>query len=519
MSFAPGCTPPPPRPADGSSDWSGGVHPNCFSNLARLGIWIGGTTTVQHGQSPSVLIKALAPQSVAAEESQSPFHVYVVTHGWAPGYRGVVNAAGGKLRWWENGAESGGLWPSDWAWAEVSGNNPRLTVNPTGLLQAIVAHDPGAIPFVYSWLDDSATDGGWEHLDQVYLSEAYTTINGMRLANALEEVLHDSFWSNPANRLHLIGHSHGSKVVTVAAYILGTRGHKVDHLTLLDAPESRLTRQGDGANFLPLYLTQMALADPGAPSPSGTFVDNYASYFGVSYAGAANLAKIVEVMLDPSKLYDADDIGGQHTYAAGWYGGAAKAATTLGLQPLGLGWPPPWKPYLPALNQIWPRGTPKANRWPLSPGTPLEGSQTFGFPALHVDSLNRVGNVTGDPVSGLVFGAPAPGSGLTYSEFEGGYKNSIESSGYGVAFDVEWSAPQDGDYLVVTAQSSENRVQEVLLVMDGKSAPAGKLPAAIGSDLSNVPFFDLDFYVFYFPAAGNSRGTVRLSNFRTVTVS
>lgn len=519
MSLAPGCTPPPPRPTDGSSDWSKGVHPNCFSNLARLGIWIGGTTTVEHGQSPSVLIKSLAPQAVAADESQGPFHVYVVTHGWAPGYRGVVNAAGGKLRWWENGAESGGLWPSDWAWAEVSGDDPKLPVNPTGLLQSIVAHDPHAIPLAYSWLDDSATDGGWEHLDQVYLSEAYTTINGIRLANALEEALHPSFWSNQSNRLHLIGHSHGSKVVTVAAWILQARGLEVDHLTLLDAPESRLTRQGDGANFLPLYLAQMSLADPVASKTSGTFVDNYASYFGVSYAGAANLAKIVEVMLDPSKLYEDDDLGDLHTYAAGWYGGAARAATTFKLQPLGLGWPPPWKPYLPALNQLWPGGTSQANQWPLSAGPPLEGSKTFGFPALHVDSLNRVGNVTGDPVSGLVLGAPAPGSQLPYSEFEGGYLNCADSSGFGLAFDVEWSAPQDGDYLVVTAQSSENRAQEVLLVMDGKSAPGGKLPAAIGSDLSSILGFDLDFFVFYFPAAGNTAGTVTLSNFRTVTVS
>src|SRR6185295_13101695 len=152
-----------------------------------------------------------------------------------------------------------------WAWSPVSGDSPALPVNPTGVLQAIKAFDPRSTVLAYSWIDDSATDGSFEELDEVYQSEAYTQVNGIRLANALIRTLVAGFWTNPANKLHLIGHSHGSKVVTVAALTLQNLGLPLAQLTLLDATESEGTLNANGANFLGFYLQQMTIADPTSP--------------------------------------------------------------------------------------------------------------------------------------------------------------------------------------------------------------------------------------------------------------
>ena len=513
-TVAPGCTPPPPVPSQGSTDWGAAVHPNCFDNLARLGLWGGGTLPLRSGESPSRYFQAMTDGQLGADQ-EGGSHVYVLAHGWAPGYRAVVDAHGGRLKWWDDDAQSGGIWTSDWAWTPVSGYDPALPVNPTGLLQSIKAFDPTSWVFAYSWIDDSATGGSYADLGEVYRSEAYTQINGIRLANALLRLFVPQFWTNPANRLHLIGHSHGSKVVTVAALTLQNLGLPLAQLTILDAPESKGTLVGNGANFLGFFLEQMTIADPANPSSAGTFVDNYPSYFGVAYGGAARLANVVNAVLDPSKLYDWTDPGDQHTYAAAWYGAAAAAARTYGLPALGFAWPPPPKTFQPALLQGWVGGTTEKNQWPLQAGSPPY-LFLYSAPALPIDSLGTQGNVSGTPASGLVFGAPQ--SPLTYSMFKGGYKNSEDSHGFGLAFDVTWAGAADGDYLVFTAESGEERIQEVTVVLDGKSRPFKTYALTLAADASNVPFFDLWFYIFYFPAAGNQTGQVTVGNFRRVVV-
>ena len=161
-----------------------------------------------------------------------------------------------------------------------------FTVNATGVLQSIAALDPEATILAYSWLDDSATDAGITNLAEVNQSEAYTHVNGRRLANALNLAIAPSFWERPGT-LRIVGHSHGSKVATVAALTLQQQGRKVAHLTICDAPESEATLEANGANLLGFYLEQMQIADPSHDCAAGTFVDNYASYFGVGYAGLA----------------------------------------------------------------------------------------------------------------------------------------------------------------------------------------------------------------------------------------
>ena len=111
----------------------------------------------------------------------------------------------------------------------------------------------------FSWIDDSATGGSYTDNTylEVYQSEAYTTINGLRLSNAIQDAVAPSFWTTPGSTLHIIGHSHGSKVATVATLDLQLRGLPVNQLTILDSPETELTLTGNGANLLGYTIAEL----------------------------------------------------------------------------------------------------------------------------------------------------------------------------------------------------------------------------------------------------------------------
>ena len=502
----------PPAPPNGPSDWADAVHGNCFTSLERLGRWVGGSTTVPPGGDPSGYFEPVAPGSLGG---RAPFKIYVVTHGWAPGYRGVVNQHGGDLLWWSSAASVNGEWASYWAWSPVVAPlSPPFPVC-VGLLPSIAAWDPRSIILAYSWIDDSATyDDDYIDLDEVYQSEAYTNTNAIRLANALELAIAKSFWDLPGGLLHLIGHSHGSKVATVAALTLQNRGRQVARLTILDSPESSGSLHANAANLLGVYLEMMDLAAPSVDGSAGTFVDNYASYFGVGYTGTANLQKVVDVALAPSQLYDLDDPGDRHTYAAAFYAGAAAGSQAQHEPLLGLAWPPPPRIYQPALNQIWPTGTNQKSQWLLQAGASIIGSCSYGTTPVALTTPTYQGNVTGSPSTGLAFGSA--GTWPAYSIFSGIYLNPEGGDGYGVAFDVFWTAPQAGDYLVVTSEA-EDGFEEVLLVMDGVSAPRG-VNAVAFNDYATSVVFGIRLYIFYLAAARNSNGKVLVSNFRLVEV-
>lgn len=501
----------PPAPPNGPSDWSEAVRGNAFANIERLGQWIGGTSIPQNND-PSTSFAPVASQSLGT--GSTPPTIHVLVHGWAPGYRSVVDAQNGNVLWWGANADLNGVWPSDFAWLPAAA--PSLEINATGLLQSIVAQDSEAIALAYSWLDDSATDKGFLDLTEVYQSEAYTHVNGLRLADALEQAIASSFWSTDTGQLHLIGHSHGSKVASVAALTLQQRGYRVAHLTILDSPESDLTLEANGANLLGVYLEQLQIADPSFDCAAGAFVDNYASYFGVGYTGGSELGDIVEVALDPSKLYALDDPGDRHGYAATWYGGAAAGAASQGEPSLGLGWPPAPKDYLPALNQNWPGGVTEYAQWNLQAGNSNASVFSYGATPLGVTVDWAEGNVTGDPSTALVFG-PASGGWPAYSTFKGSYDNRLGDDGYGLGFDVSWTAPQPGDYLVVTVESPDLGEQEVIAVLDGASLFSGATSVAIPS-FAWSEFSSLSFFVYFLAAEGNTTGSVEVSNFQLVTV-
>lgn len=505
--------PAPPAPPNPPPDWNYVVDGNCFSEIQRLGQWMGGTTVVPSGTNPAQYFKPVAPGSLGG--GPNPPAIYVLAHGWAPGYRAAVNAQGGNLLWWGSNASVNSVWASDWAWSPVTAPlTPPCPVSSTGLLQSIVTLHSKAVVLAYSWIDNSATDSGDLNLYEVYRSEAYTHVNGIRLANALVQAIASSFWSAPGSQLRLIGHSHGSKVVTVAALTLQQRGLAVGHVTILDAPECEVTLEVNGANLLGFYLEQMQIIHPFFKCASGAFVDTYASCFGVGYDGTTNLKNIVEVSLDPSKLYNGFDLSNQHTYAAAWYGGAAAGAASQNEPPLGLAWPPPPQNYLPALKQTWPTGTNQFSQWQLAVGA-MPDIYTYSTQPLALAKVATEGNVRGDPSSTLVFG-PA-GTWPAYSIFQGSYHNPDDSDNYGIAFDIFWTTPFFGDYLVVTMESPELGEQEVLLVMDGQSISEEKTSVAINCDRSSW-FSSLSIYIYFLAAMGNTIGQVDLSNFRFVVV-
>ncbi|HYH47830.1 MAG TPA: hypothetical protein VEG34_19265, partial [Thermoanaerobaculia bacterium] len=216
-------------------------------------------------------------------------------------------------------------------------------------------------------------------------------------------------------------------------------------------------------------------------------------------------------------LYPLSDAGDKHTYAAGWYGGAAVGASTWKKPPLGLAWPPPPTPYLPALNQTWPGGTNGPGQWQLQAGRSIGDTFSYSTQPLTVLKGFVQGNVQGDPRTRLVFGPNFGPNRGKFSIFQGTYYNSKFGDGYGMAIDIQWISPQVGDYLVVTTESPELGQQEVLLVMDGQSAPVGKTSVAINSDVSS--FFSLDLYIYFVSPQELAADQVLISNFRMIEVT
>ena len=492
------CTPPPSGLPDG-------VRPNCFTNLERLGRWTGGTTVIESGQSPASYFEPVAAQSIGG----ASVHLYVVVHGWAPGLRDLVNQHGGNLQWWSSDANPGGVWESEWAWTPTQGTDPALQVKATGLIQEILLYDTNAVVLAYSWIDDSATPAiDWEDpdaLNDVYLSEAYTNINGLRLADAITQAVSEDSWKNAA--IHLIGHSHGSKVVTTAALALQMGGNPIHHLTICDSPESDATLIANGANLLGFYLNKL--------DTSATFVDNYVSYFGTAYTGSAAIDNVVDVILDPGEIYGITDVSDKHAYSAAWYGGAAAAAKQFTLNPLGLDWPPPPTSHTPALIQQWSQVT-EQEQWPLAAGT-ADPSLNFSDTPLTVYTVSQSSTVKGTPATGLTFNAAANGT-VVRSQFEGKFNADVTDL-YGIAFEVLWTNPTDGDHLVVTVTSPIAREQEVILVMDGKSKIEGSHWVSFNTNNTEAALSDTFFIIHYIPAETNTGGAVAISSFRSIIVA
>lgn len=180
------------------------------------------------------------------------------------------------------------------------------------LASAIAERDQGAVVLAYSWIDDSATSD--DPLD-ARVSERRTGRNGRRLAGGLTKLLASGF-TRRGGQLHLIGHSHGARVVTVGATELRSPPAQ---LTLLDSPDTEVPELGGASNNLPPLLRRL----PIGRSPGRVFVDNYFSLAGRRYGNERGLSAIVDVQLDPAQLSEVD-VFARHEYPITWYTASAQ---------------------------------------------------------------------------------------------------------------------------------------------------------------------------------------------------
>jgi len=260
--------------------------------IERLGRWDGST------------FAAVEPDGVSAG------HVHVLTHGWAPGARSQVAQHRGSeplLAW--DARQSNGDYYFDW-------------LRP--LASAIAARDPGAVVLAYSWIDDSATSD--DPLD-ARVSERRTGRNGRRLASGLANLLAAGF-TPQGGQLHLMGHSHGARVVAVAATELRSPPAQ---LTLVDSPDTDVPALGGASNNLPPVLRRL----PIGRAPGRVFVDNYFSLAGRRYGTDRGLSAIVDVQLDPAQFSEFD-VFARHEYPIAWYTASAQQAQSG----VGLEWSP-----------------------------------------------------------------------------------------------------------------------------------------------------------------------------------
>ena len=227
--------------------------------------------------------------------------VHVMTHGWGPGMRPVVDAHEGFLHVWHPDAET------------EDGRRFDRWFGP--LADAILADDSEAAVLAYSWIDESATNDG---VTKSVKSQLRTTVNGQRMAVAVREALGEGEHS-----LHFIGYSHGAKVATVGASLVEP---VPIHLTILDSPDSLVPALGGALNDLGSYLRLLApeleadesfVATDGDARPR-TFVDNYISAFGTQYGSQAGLGSVVDVTLDPEG-HVLEEAASGHAYAWAWY--------------------------------------------------------------------------------------------------------------------------------------------------------------------------------------------------------
>ena len=314
--------------------------------------------------------------------------VVVLVHGFAPGYLDWVKAAkkqGYVLTWWdtflpERPPSISAAIPPESAWllkghtypaqsSEIINNN-LVVESANGMAQDLIKTDgPTTEVLAYTWLDESATSDENYHGIPLHgnISEANTTLNGERLAVALEQVLGPQF----SGELQLIGHSHGSKVATVAADALMNSTSDpihVNQLTILDSPETGALVVGDGlahyndANDNWYYLSDLNISDSSTVSATTTFVDNYWSFLGEPYNGIpypdsnSSLSQIVDVELYPDQYPEFN--AGRHTYAAYFYAGSSESSSSVvGMK---------WSPLSPSAAQY-------------SPGSDLSYQQDWNF--------------------------------------------------------------------------------------------------------------------------------------------
>jgi hypothetical protein len=466
----------------------------------------------------------VAAGSIGSSASK-PVNLYVIAHGWAPGYLEDVllhSTPGNPLKVWDTVQFPGGLGTPEPESPWLFGGVDQVSVS--GLAKSITQADPKAVVLAYSWIDQSGTSGsgniGLNNLTPLLggaQSEAYTQLNGLRMAEAIQMALNPNFFQQQG-LLHILGHSHGSKVATVGALALQVAGVSVAQLTTFESPEDgpsptllvplkpqHLAGLIDAQNFLWYYMQQMNVnannnvvtgtggrtpVAPGTgqiPGQFPTYIDNYFSQDGFGSALGAfapgtgtplsnpqSLSNIADVNLHPEIIYPlptsfADKqaalkqaiqtLFGSHDYPPPWY---AQASLMNSPQANGTAWSPLLNPSPTGgaagqYKQDWTSYNFQQQYHLTAPTTPSAVTPEFSpFQYARQYGVGAVqDNGTGTITLGATGNAPLSFESLTFLPLANTANPGPTGTGLSFQFQFQGTA-QPGDQLVIWARGLFN---------------------------------------------------------------
>jgi hypothetical protein len=417
-----------------------------------------------------------------------------------------------------------------------SGTSVLGILSPTQVkLNQAVTGTLAAEPVVFSGVDLETTIRSLLYVGQ---SESRAQWAGLMLAEAIEQALAADFFGVEQGLVHVMGHSHGAKVATVATVALEAANIPVSQLTLFESPETgpdilgplAIPGIGGGQNFVWRFLKELPPGTisktpvaVGRQATGGTFVNSHYSLtgFGAAVNGQEGLGSVVDVLLRPAKLYnpggglpgDLAALFPAHDYPPAWYAQASLqnpfAADDV---KNGLYWSPLLDPVRTALLSA------SYDQYPqLGPATPGEfvrrQFEVTGGPVSSAVTVNSaplayaVQPTTGtvsDTGSSMTFtiGASNPLSMATISFVPYGTDPTDQPIGTGLELDVAFSGVDAGEtvQLVVSvhgmavpqinlsdppllASGSTGFVTMPLLTLDGGASGAGPRMATISLDV------------------------------------
>lgn len=471
-------------------------------------------------------------------------NVYVAVHGWATDYAGVPALNGtavDPLKWWQTidyQALKPALSPlkepvAAYMFLGQQGEDSAQTpITPAGLAWQLRQADPNAEILLYSWIDDSATVLPGP-------SEARTTLNGARLATALEELL--PVGGDAPHGLHLLGHSHGSKVATVAATLLRGKGTVVNHLTIFDSPEQGASVTGFNATNNLWYFLSALEIDRGQ-AVGKTFVDNYISDldrrigqiqgydpFASGAVPVSTLQQIADVTLTPAPLLpdppNALDAFA-HRYAPAWYAGGSVGWTANPTPLVANQWSPlvenslVSKPVAGNSTQAWQAAT--GPQFTLAPGGTANTAAYDPRPSLLSLSPVKIPFIPTPVYDGTVNVAGNGQGRIVTKAFTFKTPALAKTDSFGISFNLQFTAIEADDQLRITVNTGSGLDQKEVFVMTGKQLGTGLGLAtlSLGSLSSNpgtiIPKV-IEFSVV--PSAGSQcRTTVNVTNIKQFVV-
>lgn len=251
-------------------------------------------------QSPSGRLAEWNGTSWVEPGDLSSGNIRVLVHGWGNGEFPWVSSNSGSKVWDMRSIETNH--ETDFTNGETDFFDDLQKV-------AVAMKDANASDRIlaYSWIDKSATpiifsEGG--KIGAARNSKANTD----DAARLLQYALFDAGVGANTEGIHLLGHSHGARVATLAALGLEGVGAQVDQLTLWDSPEVLSADFIRASNSL---TNELSWLDIGTAAGQ-TFVDNYYSRFGEPYP------EVVNVLLSP-KDYGESGASAEHAYPITWY--------------------------------------------------------------------------------------------------------------------------------------------------------------------------------------------------------